>query len=132
MYQKIIVESTIRNFLATKINCIYSKFDNNMFAFSKFFSIISSNPIICKKKNVAITEFVHLLPFIIVIYDFTKILDVWFSRSKLQKLVIGLIKLIFSKFFLDLKIIPEIFQVIVITYYLNGPRIYVFKINAVY
>lgn len=85
---------------------MYSKFDDNMFAFSKFFSIISSNPIICKKENVVVTEFVYPLPFIIVIYAFTKILDVWF---KLQKLVVGLIKPIFSKYLLDLEIIPKIF-----------------------
>lgn len=58
-----------------------------------------NNSVLYKKENAAIIEFVYPFSFIIFVYKFNKFFDIWFDKSKLQKLVIGFIKPFFLSVF---------------------------------
>lgn len=63
------------------MNCRYSKFDSNIFAFQNFsclyleFELVSAIALYIKK-NATFTESVYLFLFIIVVPNFNKILNV--------------------------------------------------------
>ena len=117
---------------------MYGEFHGNISTLLKFFLIISwvrvsiSNPVVDERENIAITQTLHPLPLIIIIYDLNEILDICLNSPKFHDLIIALSNHSFPSIPRLWRFSLRTFKSLSLHITLANQELYIPKVSAIY